>query len=42
MNRKFLIGIFFLLVGFGTLFSNLGYFSFNDLFLAGIYWPEVD
>ncbi len=34
MNRKFLIGIFFLLIGFGTLFSNLGYFS-----LEGLIWP---
>jgi hypothetical protein len=36
MNRKFLIGIFFLLVGIATLFSSLGYFEFSDLFWPGL------
>lgn len=39
MNRKFLIGIFFLAIGLASLFSNLGYFSMDQLvwpaFLAG-------
>ncbi len=36
MNRKFLIGLFFLAIGIGTLFSNLGYFSINELI-----WPAL-
>ncbi len=32
MNRKFLIGIFFLLAGVVTLFANLGYISIGELF----------
>ncbi|BCY18104.1 hypothetical protein hrd7_19530 [Leptolinea sp. HRD-7] len=36
MNRKFLIGIFFLLAGVITLFANLGYFSFGELFGSGL------
>lgn len=34
MNRKFLIGIFFLIAGLATLFANLGYFTIGMLF-----WP---
>ncbi|NLF51546.1 MAG: hypothetical protein GX577_10455 [Leptolinea sp.] len=34
MNRKFVVGLFFILLGVGTLFSNLGYFSLNH-----IIWP---
>jgi hypothetical protein len=36
MNNKFLIGIFFLVVGLGTMFSNLGYFSIGLLFWPGL------
>jgi len=36
MNRKFLIVIFFLLAGVITLFANLGYFSFGELFGSGL------
>jgi len=32
MNRKFLIGVFFLIAGLATLFANLGYFSIGMLF----------
>jgi hypothetical protein len=34
MNRNFLIGLFFLLIGAGSLFSNLGFLS-----LEGLIWP---
>jgi hypothetical protein len=36
MNRKFLIGIFFLIAGLATLFANLGYFTIGMLF-----WPTL-
>ncbi|HEX7555785.1 MAG TPA: hypothetical protein VF338_04110 [Leptolinea sp.] len=36
MDRKFLIGIFFLMAGFIALFSNLGYFSLDMLT-----WPAL-
>lgn len=36
MNKKFLLGIFFLLIGLASLASNLGYFS-----LEGLIWPAL-
>lgn len=36
MNRKFLIGLFFLVAGLATLFANLGYLSIGELF-----WPVL-